>query len=1100
MLILHEGGFTSVAHNELIKNIKQSINNGKRVFLIVPEQQTVTAEGEISDIMPPSVALSLEVTNFTRFTNTAFRALGGICGEYLTSAKKSLLMWGVLTELSPVLSMTNGKTNIGSGLVTRALSAIGELSSLGIKPAELSDIETRLDQTEGRLKAKLRDLTLVYSLYKDKLSEKYSDMTEDIGNLAKKLRETPAYLNNTDIYIEGFTSFTEPQYALISAMISICPTTISLAIKKAAKDNFEYTELVNTERRLIGIADKSGIEKKLTKPDAHDQSFEPALTEITDLLWRTEGSIDNDSVQKLLNRSDILRIFEAVTPFDECDFVATDIKLRVMNGANFSDFAVIARSIDSYAGILDTAFAKSGVPLFMSRREGINSFEAIKMISTAYSIIERGFRTIDVITYAKCGLSGITREECDLFELYVSKWKIDGSRFTDGVLWNMNPDGYKKMRESAAEKLIRINEIRAKLLDPLIKFSENAKAAKNVREQAEILLDFLLDINLERALKERARELLASGEEESARKNLRLWEIICNSLDTVVETLEDTPADSESFMNQLSVVFADAAIGSIPANLDEVSAAGADMARFIGKKHIYLLGVNRGEFPMTVTDNSYFSDRDKAALEKLGLAISPDLEVKSAREFYSFSRALSFAKESVTLLYTSKTASLGASLPSEVISRIAEITNQAIKPKIISDLSIHDRIFSPESALEILGTLGTSEKAGIKRALSNTSYGDVLKISEEKLTNDNIVVDEKALGVIVGKNIYLSQSKIERFLQCPFRFFSSTYLKLEENDEAEINQRVVGNFIHSVLENLFNTVIKDGKSITDLSDEERTNLTISASRKYVNEELGNHGSARTEVIIDRICRVAKPIVDGLCDEFSNCRFTPVCCELHIDSFSEDTPNSIVYETDDKAHRIYIDGFIDRLDTYTDGDDVYVRVVDYKTGMKSFSLDDIKDGENLQMMLYLKAVVETDTATFKQRIGAKADANLIPAGIVYTKTSVADVTIDKPSDELALAEVKASFERLGASLDNEASLTAMNPQYMPIIKSRNGTVSPLTYSKEDWKRLGDEMESVILGVTKEITEGRIPVKAKNKASASSPCRDCQYKYLCRSAEE
>ena len=1100
MLILHEGGFTSVAHNELIKNIKQSISNGKRVFLIVPEQQTVTAEAEMCDIMPASAALSFEVTNFTRFTNTAFRALGGICGEYLTSAKKSLLMWGVLTELSPVLSMTNGRSGIGAGLVTRALSAIGELGCLGIKPAELAAIELKLDATEGRLKTKLRDLSLIYSMYKDKLSQKYSDMTEDIGNLSKKLKESPDYLDNTDVYIEGFTSFTEPQYALISAMISICPTTVSLAIKKAAKDSFEYTELVNTERRLISIADKSGAEKKLAKPDTHNQKFAPVLAEIAELLWRTDGVIDNDSVQILSNNTDTLRIFEAITPFDECDFVATDIKLRVLNGASFSDFAVIARNIDSYAGIIDTAFTKSGVPLFMSRREGINSFEAIKMICTAYSIIERGFRVGDVITYAKCGLSGITREECDLFELYVSKWKIDGSRFTDGVLWNMNPDGYKKMRDNAADKLIRINEIRTRLIEPLVKFADSARAAKTVREQAEALLDFLLDIKLEGALKERARELIESGEHEAAKKNLRLWEIICDALDVVVETLEDTPADAESFMNQLSVVFTDTAIGSIPANLDEVSAAGAEMARFVGKKHIYLLGVNRGEFPMTVSDNSYFSDRDKAALEKLGLAISPDLDVKNAREFYSFSRAFSFATDSVTLLYTSKTASLGAALPSEVISRISEITCQAVKPKIISALPLKDRLFSPESALEMLGTLNASEKAGVKRALSDTVYGDVLKISEGKLKNDDIVVDEKALGIIVGKNIYLSQSKIEKFLKCPFRFFSSTYLKLEENEGAEINQLVVGNFIHSVLENLFNKMIREGKSISELDEKERENLTLAASRKYISEELGDSGSARTEVILERICRVARPIVDGLCDEFSSCRFTPVCCELHIDSFTEDTPNSIVYETDDKAHRIFIDGFIDRLDTYTDGNDVYVRVVDYKTGMKSFSLDDIKDGENLQMMLYLKAVVETDTAAFKQRIGAKPNANLIPAGIVYAKTSVADITIDKPSDELALAEVKASFERLGASLDDEKSLSAMNPNYMPVIKARNGTVAPMTYSIEDWERLGEEMKSVILGVTEDITEGRIPAKAKNKSSASAPCRDCQYKYLCRSAEE
>lgn len=1100
MLILHEGGFTSIAHDELMNNVKRSIANGKRVFLIVPEQQTVTAEAETCDILEPSCALSFEVTNFTRFTNTAFRALGGISGEYVTSAKKALIMWGTLTELSPALAMTRGKNGITSGLVTRALGAINELSSLGIKPLQLAAIEARLDSTDARLKSKLADLSLIYSLYKDKLSEKFSDMTEDIGNLAKKLRQAPSYLDNTEFYIEGFTSFTEPQYELLSAIMAVCPTTVSLAIKKAAKDGFEYTEPRSTERRLIGIADGLGIDKKLTKPDAHHPEFEPVLSEISDLLWRTDGKIDNDSVQKIVNNPNIIRIFEANTPFDECDFIASDIKRRVMEGESFSSFGVIARSLDSYTGILDSAFAKAGVPLFVAKRESITSFEAIKMIGTAYSIVERGFRSGDVITYAKCGLSGITREECDLFELYVSRWKIDGARFTDGMLWNMNPDGYSKMRDGAAEKLIRINEIRSRLIDPLLRFAESSRDAKTVREQAEALLDFLLDVKLERSLTERAKELLALGEEEAARKNLRLWEIICTSLDTVVDTLEDTAADGESFINQLSVIFADTAIGSIPSNLDEVNAGSADMVRFVGKKHIYLLGVNRGEFPMTVSDDSYFTDRDKAALEKLGLAISPDLEIKNAREFYSFSRSFSFARESVTLLYTRKTASLGASMPAEVIERISDVTSQAVKPQIISHLSVCERIFSPETALEALGSLSESEKVGVKRALVDTQLGDVLKISEGRLKNDDVTVDEKSLGIIIGKNIYLSQSKIERFLSCPFRFFSSTYLKLEENEAAEINQLVVGNFIHSVLETIFNSAIKEGRSISELSEEERIRVTEAASRRYVAEELGGHSSARNDVIIDRICRVAKPIVDGLCDEFANCRFTPVCCEVRIDSFTEDTPNSIVYETTDKSHRIFIDGFIDRLDTYTDGNDVYVRVIDYKTGMKKFSLEDIKNGENLQMMLYLKAVVETDTEAFKKRIGAPESSRLIPAGIVYVKTSVADITVDHPSDELALAEVKAAFERIGASLDDERSLEAMNPDYIPVVKARNGAISPVTYTEEDWIRLGEEMKEVIIGATEEITGGRIPARAKNKSSAYSTCRDCQYKYVCRNATE
>ena len=1101
MLILHEGGFTSIAHTELIKSIENSISNGKKTFLIVPEQQTVTAEGEMCELLPASAALSFEVTNFTRFTNTVQRSLGGISGEYVTSAKKSLIMWGVLTELSPMLSLTRGSKNINAGVVGRALSAISEISSLGIKPSEMAAIEKLLGPTDARLKTKISDLSLIYSLYKEKLTEKYADMTEDVTEIAHRLRETPSYLENTDIYIEGFTSFTEPQYTLISTLISLCPLTVSLAIPKAAKDSFEFTELRLTERRLLSLADSERTDKKLKKPDAKDQNFNPIISEISELLWRTEGNIDNDSLQKLTNSPETIRIFEAVTPFDECDFVAADIKRKVMSGAAYRDFAVIAGSLDSYSGILDNAFKKADIPVFTSRKESILSFEAVKMIITAYNVINRHFASSDVMTYAKCGLSGITKEECDILELYVSKWKIEGERFTDGLMWNMNPNGYSEMKDGDAELLIRINDIRSRLIDPLKIFAEDSRSAKTVRDQAEVLLDFLLRVDLEGGLHSRAIELQRLGESEAADHNLRLWQIICDSLDTLVETLGDIPADAESFINQLTVVFKDTAIGSIPSNLDEVSVGQADIARLTEKKHIYLIGVNQGEFPMTVNDNSYFTERDKASLEKLGLAITPDLEVKNARELYSFSRAFCLAHESVTLLYSRKTASLGASLPADVIERIGEITHKVIVPTMIASLPIRDKIFSPEMALESLGSVGASEAMGIKNALLDTEYKDILSISEGKLKNDDVTINENALGVIIGQNIYLSQSKIDKFLKCPFRFFSSTYLKLNETEEAKINQLVVGNFIHSVLESFFNAMIKSGKSISELSSEQREHLTQKASREYVNRELGGgYGSARTDIIIDRVCRIAKPIVDGLCDEFANCRFTPVCCELHIDSYTEDTPHSIVYKTRDQKRRIIIDGFIDRVDTYTDGNDVYVRVIDYKTGMKKFSLDDIKEGENLQMLLYLKSIVESDSPAFKERLGASKDANLIPAGIVYVKTSVADVTIDEPSDELAIAEVKSNFERLGASLDDERSLSAMNPDYTPKEKSRSGNTSPLTYSIDDWHRLNDEMEEVILSVTDEITAGRVQARAKAKGSAFSPCKDCQYKYLCRSANE
>ena len=46
MLTLYEGGFTSLVHDEIIKKIIGSVKVGKRTFLFVPEQQTLTIEAQ----------------------------------------------------------------------------------------------------------------------------------------------------------------------------------------------------------------------------------------------------------------------------------------------------------------------------------------------------------------------------------------------------------------------------------------------------------------------------------------------------------------------------------------------------------------------------------------------------------------------------------------------------------------------------------------------------------------------------------------------------------------------------------------------------------------------------------------------------------------------------------------------------------------------------------------------------------------------------------------------------------------------------------------------------------------------------------------------
>ena len=219
MLKLIEGSYSSEAPLILREEIRKTIAAGRRAILIVPEQQTVAAEKEFAELLPEEAPTLFEVTNFTRFSNSVFRELGGIDKEYCDATKSSLIMWKVLSELAPTLSLTDGRSEINYGMVKRAQVTSQEADGLALTSEELEEARNKINK-EKRLSKKLDDLIKIRTLYKRLLSEKYADSQEDLSAAVKMLRENDSTFKNTEFFIEGFTSFTEPQYKMVSLIMT----------------------------------------------------------------------------------------------------------------------------------------------------------------------------------------------------------------------------------------------------------------------------------------------------------------------------------------------------------------------------------------------------------------------------------------------------------------------------------------------------------------------------------------------------------------------------------------------------------------------------------------------------------------------------------------------------------------------------------------------------------------------------------------------------------------------------------------------------------------------------------------------------------------
>lgn len=1096
MLNIIKSGFCTPGHDRIKEEILKRVTDGQRVIMIVPEQQTVLAEAEMADFLPSSAPLNFEVTNFTRLANSTARALGGISGEYCDKTKKSLIMWQALSELSPVLSTAVSK-QVNEGLVTRYLNATAQLSAFNIGSEELEAAANAEKLQDSRLRAKLIDLCTVYSLYKKLLQEKYADTSDDCRIMLDKLRANPDYLKGSYVYLEGFTSFTEPQYAIIGEMSARLSLTVLLGISKVCEDSFEYTEVRNALEKLKRAARLAGSDIKIST-EATPKNPESKISVSSDLLWRNYGIPDNLCLQN----PEEIRIFEADTPYDECDFIASDIKCRVMRGDKYSDFAIVARSADKYAGILDAALLRESIPSFISKRTDLSSFEAIKLIYTAYAAIRSGFSRESVISYAKCSPSGISRDECDELEYYAEKWQIGGSGFTDGKLWNMNPDGYSTVwRDSSKKKLVKINEIKNRLMTPLYSFSKKISRAKTVENHAKLLVDFLEEIRLPDSLAKKASELEAMGEIGYSMEISRLWKIICDALDTMVEVAGSAEACAEEFLGQLKICFANVDIAKIPAFVDEVTVGSADMLRLYGRKHVYLIGVNAGEFPGNVTENSYFTEKDKEILADLGLSFTSELETKGARELYIFTRAYTYATESVTLSYSVKDTKYKAQKRDGVIAKLLSLFGESLKVKKICELCALDLVWSAQGAINNFSKVNSLEKKALEEALVNAGEGDTVAKIKQPIQNGKMSLDPTSVGADVRRPLSLTQSRIDTFNNCPLSYFCRYTLKLSPEEVAEFDARNIGTFIHAILENAFSEVARENIDTGELSKKERVELTERAAKKYLSE-LGEDDSSSnmTKIKLARLLRATVPIVDGLCDEFASSGFKPKFFELAITESGDDTPDPIKM-TSPLGREVRVFGFIDRVDSYKKDGNVYVRVVDYKTGTKKFSPEDIAKGKNLQMFLYLKSIIDSENPEFLKRMDV--DGRLIPAGVIYQKTSLSDTRIDSPDDALAEEAVSAAQGREGMVLDDPEILKAMGLKYTPVYDSKNpdkpsSRKSNLLFTEQSLDALMDEAILAVGKAADGITEGNIKAEPRVEKGGATSCESCEFKPICRAA--
>ena len=1076
-LIIGKAGTGKTA--AVIAEIREAVEKGLGGrLLIVPEQYSHEAERELCARCGDSLSLYAEVFSFTGLARRVLQQKGGASAPWLDKGGRLLCMALALSQIAPRLKLY-GAAARKAELQSALLAAVDECKSAAVTPAMLL---AAAEQAEGALAQKLWDLSLVLEGYDAVVSNGRADPADRLDLLAEKIPASGIGSENR-IYIDGFIDFTRQEQAVIRALMATgAEVTVCLTLDELYGADEVFSLSRTAARRLLDDAEELGCSVQLERMDLRGEK-DGALEYFTDHLFSyTAARWDG-------GKADV-RLAAAPDLVSECELAAARaIELVRERGCRWRDIAVAVRGFEDYRRTLESVFAHYGVPLYTARKSELLDKPLPALIASAYEIVSGGWDVDDVAGYMRTGLTGLSIEECDELENYLFLWQLRAPAWEREGDWRQHPDGYGKPFDAGTEeRLARINALRRRIAGPLKAFARSSRLSHTAAGQAAALSGLLLDLKLNEGLAERADALAAAGREELAAETAQLWELTVGALEQSAAVLGDDPMEADEFGRLFTLMLSRYDVGTIPVSLDRVSAGDFDRMRRRDIRHLIVLGASEQRLPAAEESGGVFSESERAQLLELDIDLGGAGDNELWREFSLIYNCLSLPSQSLSLSY-SLAGGEGAQRPSFVMSRAAQLFSLPIERPDMTAV----RASSVSSALSLAANAARDGRARAAEEYFEAAAPERIESLRRAAVLRRGRLSGKAVKALYGEVPRLSASQVDKFSACKYAYFCQYGLRAKPRESASFRPIEIGSFLHDVLEKTAREVKRRG-GFSAVDDDEVKAIAEEAIERYAEEELGGLGekSERFRHLFARLRADARRIVLDTAAELRRSDFEPMDFELNF----TDASRSPVLLGDEDA-RAQLVGIVDRVDGWVHGDRLYLRVADYKTGKKSFSLSDVWYGLGLQMLLYLFALAPE---------GAERDGReIVPAGVMYVPARSALVAVDGAGDDGEIDKKRrGELRRSGLVLADPDVIRAWEKDdeqlYIPLKRARGGGWNPESVaSAAQMGRLYRHVRKTIASIASELRDGAIDADPYFRSRTDRACENCDFFDACRFAE-
>ena len=605
--------------DRILEMVARDVKQGKdNRILMVPELISHDMERRLCAAAGDTASRYAQVLSFSRLVRLVSEEIRMAPEKCLDNGGRLVAMAASSRQLASKLK-SYASVETRPEFLTGLVDAVDEFKRCCISAEDLMDAAKR---SEGTLAQKLEELSLILECYDSICAQGKRDPRDQMNWVLEQM-ECCDFAREHTFYIDGFPDFTRQHMAILEHLIQYSDVvTVSLNCDKPHSGQAAFETAGNTASELLRLAKKANVPVEII----------PVESKAGEEMQYLRAHLFQGRIQPRKELQEIVSVIRCDSEYEECMVAAETISQLVAQGCRYRDIAVVLPNLQGYRAVLELAFHRCEIPVYLSGTEDILRKSAIHTVISALEAALEGLESGSVMRYLKSQLSPVELSICDKLENYAFIWGIRGAKWLQE--WTLHPFGLgMEWDEASRSALEALNRARKMGLEPLARLREDFRKAKNLAGQVDAVCAFLEATQLDMRLEELAQEADAVGDNPRAQELVQLWEILVGALEQLRDVLGQTVWSDEAFLSLLRLLLSQYDVGTIPPVLDAVTAGPISAMRCQQAKHLFVLGAVEGSLPSYAGSGGVLSDQERVALRKLGVPLTGGAMEGVAAEF-----------------------------------------------------------------------------------------------------------------------------------------------------------------------------------------------------------------------------------------------------------------------------------------------------------------------------------------------------------------------------------------------------------------------------------------------------------------------------------